>query len=326
MSRHRYYYYDHDSCSFKEMRPGRVRSYVQIAAGTLTLALLLAAAATWALDRAVATPQELALEAENEQLQHQLERAGSQMQEFSQRLDQLAVADHELYRTLLGAEPISQDVRQVGVGGTDSYEQYNRFDVGTASLLKETSQQIDALSRRIRLQNSSYRSLTELATEREEWMAQVPAILPADGPVVSGYGVRRHPILRVRKMHHGLDILVTTGTPVVATGDGVIKRTGRGGGYGIFVEIEHPATGYTSLYAHLSEIPSSIRKGTPVQRGQVVAYSGNTGRSSGPHLHYEVHDREDRTINPVHLVAPSMTPHRYQELLAQTETSTTSLD
>lgn len=326
MPNHRYYYYDHDSCSFKEMRPGRVRKYVHLAAGTLTVALLLAAAATWALDRAVATPQELALEAENQELQHQLEQAGDQMQQFAHRLDQLAVSDQQLYRTLLGADPISEDVRQVGVGGTDSYEQYDRYSMGTASLLRETSQQIETLSRRIRLQNSSYRSLTNLAAEREEWIAEMPALLPANGPVVSGYGLRRHPILRVRKMHHGLDILVPTGTPVVAPGDGVVKRTGYGGGFGRFVEVEHPATGYSTLYAHLSEIPKAIRKGVHVKRGQVIAHSGNTGRSSGPHLHYEVRDSDGRTINPVHLLAPSMTPQKYQELLAETEQSTSSLD
>jgi murein DD-endopeptidase MepM/ murein hydrolase activator NlpD len=147
-----------------------------------------------------------------------------------------------------------------------------------------------------------------LASERDMQMAEMPAILPADGPVVSGYGVRFHPILRVRRMHHGLDIVVPIGTPVHATGDGVIREAGRSVGYGKYIEIDHPSTGYSTLYAHLDEIGSDIRPGRRVTRGQQIGLSGNTGRSTGPHLHYEVRDSEGRTLNPIYFIAPSLTP------------------
>src|SRR5690606_36358294 len=133
--------------------------------------------------------------------QEQLASIDERLEVFTQRLDQLADRDRNLYRTLLEAEPISDNVRQVGVGGSDAYEQYSRFGATTAMLLRESSEELDRLERQMNLQNVSYRELHFMAEERDEWLAQMPAIVPADGRVVSGYGMRRHPILRVRKLH-----------------------------------------------------------------------------------------------------------------------------
>lgn len=325
MSRNRYYYYDHETCTFVEVKPKRSKVYAQ-GAVLLVVALLLAGAISWGVDEMTATPQEMALQAENEALQQQLARVGKNMREFSAKLEQLSASDQELYRTLFQAEPISEGVRQVGVGGADPYEKYSRFSSNTGSLLRETSQMLDQLERQINLQNVSYRELFHLAEERNTQLAQMPALIPADGEIVSGYGVRRHPILRVRKMHYGIDVLVHTGSPVVATGDGVIQTAEFSPTYGNYVEVRHPSTGYTTLYAHLSKIPRHIRPGRSVKRGEQIGLSGSTGRSTGPHLHYEVRDEEGRTVNPVLFFAPSMTPHEYQRLLKATEESAVSLD
>lgn len=325
MPKNRYYYYDHEACAFVEVKPRRTKLYVQ---GTLILAMafLLAGAFAWGLDEMTETPEELALKAENDALQEQLARVDERMQEFAAQIEHLAESDQELYRTLFQAEPISDDVRRVGVGGSDPYEKYSRFSASTALLLRRTSQTLDRLERQISLQNVSYRELTRLARERERELEQMPAILPADGPVVSGYGVRRHPILRVHKMHHGIDVLVRVGSPVVAAAEGVVKTAEFSPTYGNYVEIKHPASGYTTLYAHLSQIPSHIRPGRTVKRGEHIGLSGSTGRSSGPHLHYEVRDAQDRTINPIYFFAPSMTPHQYKKLLKEAEQSAIALD
>lgn len=325
MPKNRYYFYDHEACAFVEVKPSRTKRYAQ---GSLLLALavLVAGVLTWVVDGMTETPQELALRAENEALQQQLQRVAQRMEVYSQQLVQLAAADRELYRTLLQAEPIPEDVLQMGVGGSDPYEKYSRFSASTASLLRETSQTLDQLERQISLQNESYREMANLAKARDLRLEQLPAILPADGPVVSGFGVRRHPVLRVQKMHEGIDVLVRVGTPVVAAADGIVKKAEFSPTYGNYVEISHPASGYTTLYAHLSRIPGHIRPGKAVERGEQIGFSGSTGRSSGPHLHYEVWDARGRPINPITFFMPSMTPHEYQKLLREAEQSAISLD
>ena len=325
MPRNRYYYYDQDSCSFVEVKTKRSRVYLQGVA-VLVVAFLIASAISWGVDEFTQTPQELALMAENEALRSELGEISHRVDSYSQQLEKLSESDQELYRTLLQVESISDDVRQVGVGGSDPYEDYGRFSSTTGSLLRETSQKLDRLERQINLQNASYRELSSLADERAAQLRQMPAILPANGPVVSGYGLRRHPILRVRKMHHGLDVLVDAGTPVVASGDGIVRRTEFSASYGNYVMIEHPATGYTTLYAHLSEIEPSLRPGRSIERGDVVGFSGSTGRSTGPHVHYEVRNADGNTMNPVYFFAPSMTPAEYHRLIEETENTTISLD
>ncbi|MEX0821187.1 MAG: M23 family metallopeptidase [Rhodothermales bacterium] len=325
MPKNRYYYYDQESCSFVEVSRKRSQ-YVLHGVAVLVVAFLVASAISWGVDEFSQTPQELALMAENEALRTQLSDVSERVDAYSEELQDLTQSDQELYRTIFQAESISNDVRQVGVGGTDPYQDFSRFSSATASLLKETSQKLDRLERGISLQNASYRELSALASERQDQLRQTPAILPANGPVVSGFGYRLHPILGVRKMHTGLDVLVDAGSPVVASGEGIIRETNFSASYGNYVEIDHPATGYTTLYAHLSEIESGLRPGRRVARGDVLGYSGSTGRSTGPHVHYEVRDSEGQTMNPVYFFAPSMTPAEYRKLVEQTENTTISLD
>jgi murein DD-endopeptidase MepM/ murein hydrolase activator NlpD len=314
------YYFDPETCTFVEVESSYTQ-YVKRGAVLLGIALMLAAGLTWAIDRYWwGTPEELALRSENHALQEQLARVSEKMNTLTNELDQLAETDRELYRTLLQVDPISDDVRQVGVGGSDPYEAYDRFEEKTSALLRRTSQTLDQLERQMSLQNESYRTLTEEAKERERYLAELPALIPAQGPIVSGYGKRFHPILKVRKMHGGVDVLVRPGTPVVAPADGIVRRAGVSPTYGNYVDLRHPNAGYMTRFAHLSEFADGLRRGQRVERGDTIAYSGNSGRSTGPHLHYEVRDlRTKRTLNPVYFFAPDMTPDRYETLLAQTE-------
>ena len=314
------YYFDPETCSFVEVETS-YKQYLGPAALVLVLALVLAGGITWVMDTYwIGTPEEVALKSENEALQEQLTRVSERMGVLSQELDKLAETDRELYRTLLQADPISEDVRQVGIGGSDPYEAYDRFDGVTSSLLRTTAKTLDRLERQMNLQSTSYRELTKQAEQREVYLEELPALIPADGPIVSGYGKRYHPILKVRKMHGGLDILVRPGTPVVAPADGIVRRAGRSPTYGKYVDLRHPESGYMTRYAHLSEFAPGIRRGRRVGRGDTIAYSGNSGRSTGPHLHYEVRDLQTkRTLNPVYFFAPDMTPTRYEDLLAKTE-------
>ena len=241
-------------------------------------------------------------------------------------LAELSESDQSLYRALLQATPISEDIRQAGVGGTDAYLSYTGFSRHASTLLRETAQTIDQLERQITLQNASYRELASVAEDHQRQLEEMPAILPSDGPVVSGYGMRRHPILKIVRPHRGVDILVPRGSDVVAPGDGVVKEVGRGGGLGKYVRLSHPSIGYVTTYAHLSEIPAGIRRGRRVKRGDVIGLSGNTGLSKAPHLHYEVRDEEGKPFNPIYFFAPSMTPAEYEKLLAESQQGEVSLD
>ncbi len=318
MARNQYYYYDHESCTFIEARPRRSR-YVLHATAVGVLSLLLAVALTWSFDHMTQTPQEIALEAERMALQQQLALARLKMDRFSEELASLSETDEEVYRTLLEAEPISDQTRRVGVGGADAYEKFDGYSPRTSTLLRQSATMMDQLERQISLQNASYRELSHLAEERSEMLEQLPALMPANGRIVSGYGMRFHPVLRVRKLHAGIDILLRQGTPVYASGDGVVRVAEYSSTYGNYVEIEHPKAGYTSRYAHLSAFVSGLKVGQAVTRGQQIALSGNTGRSTGPHLHYEVRSADGQPLDPIEFVAPTLSPQQFRSLRAEAD-------
>jgi murein DD-endopeptidase MepM/ murein hydrolase activator NlpD len=325
MANKRYYYFDENSCEFREVRETASGKSFRIF-GILLAVVILAGALTWGLDQVFRTPQELALMEENRALQDQLTRVGKRIDEVSDELATLRDTDESLYRTLLNADGIPGDVRQVGVGGTEQYPEYDRFSPSTGRLLTQTSVSLDQLERQLAFQTDSYRELTRLADEHSEAMAEMPAIFPVNGRVTSGFGRRMHPVLGVKRMHYGLDFHAPVGTPVHATGDGSILQTGRSSGLGRFVKIEHKATGYVTVYGHLSEVPRNIRRGRTVERGEVIGFSGNTGLTNAPHLHYEVRDSDGRSLNPVFFVAPSMTPAEYERLLAEADRTTYIFD
>lgn len=325
MSKHRYYYYDHEACDFVELQVDRRRQVFR-AVGFGISCLAVATVLMFGMDRFMKTPEELSLQAENHALQDHLADVSKRMTAVQRELGELAEHDQELYRTLLQATPISDDVRRVGVGGSDSYAGFDRYSPTTAKLLRNSASTLDLLERRVNLQNSSYRELLDEASAQQERMKELPAILPTDGPVVSGFGKRMHPILQVVRPHNGIDVLVSTGTPIVAPGDGVIQSAGRGGGLGNYIRIRHDKAGYVTTYAHLSRFAANIKRGVAVKRGEVIGYSGNTGLSKAPHLHYEVRDLNGKPLNPVYFFAPSMTPNAYRDLLESTSAGTTSLD
>ncbi len=323
MANLRTYYYDHEACTFVEVKPSRGKLMSQLGL-MFIVSILLVAALAWLVGGRFGTPEELALREENRFLQSKLEETVSRMNQFSTRLEALAQTDEELYRTILQEQPISDDVRQVGIGGTETYEEYRRFSTDTRALLRNTTDKLDQLERQLDLQSKSYRSLLNKAEKRSDALKEMPSIRPAGGRLVSGFGIRLHPIDRVRKMHHGLDFVVPVGSSIYATGDGVVSFVGRNGGFGIVVEITHPVSGYMTRYAHLSS--TLVRQGQRISRGDIIAKSGNTGRSTGPHLHYEVRDARGNSLNPIDFFAPSMTPEAYMRLLKEADQSDVSLD
>lgn len=324
MAKNSYFYYDHEACTFVEVQPKPLKAALRVSLW-LGLSLVLAASGTWALYETTTTPEEMALKEENRVLQRQLASNSQQFQQLESRLEALATTDRNLYRTIFQADPISEDVRQVGVGGAAD-ERFDRYSAPTARLLRENATSLERLERQANLQRESYGELLALARERTESIPQMPAILPIQGRLTSGFGMRRHPILRVHRMHNGVDFSVPTGTPVYATGDGIIEFAGVSSGYGLTVRVRHPKAERKTLYAHLSRAADGIRPGVQVKRGQVIAYSGNSGLSTAPHLHYEVHDLRGEPLNPVHSFAPGVRPAQYQELVRIAQSDNAPLD
>jgi len=324
MPKNNYYYYDHEACTFVEVQPKPHKVVIQSVV-VLALALVLAGAGMWAVYETSSTPKEVALAEENQVLQQQLNTNGDRFDELSQRLEALAETDRDLYRTIFQADPIPEGVRQVGVGGAADPE-FDGFSESTSSLLRDNSEALEKLERQVSLQRASYDELIELAEQRAEAIPQMPAILPTSGPLTSGFGMRRHPIHRVYKMHAGVDFSIPTGTPVYATGDGVVMFAGVSSGYGYNVRIRHPKAKRVTLYAHLSDIPDEIKRGSRVERGDVIGMSGSTGLSTAPHLHYEIRRLNGEAINPIYSFAPGVQPSEYHEMVRIAESENAPLD
>ncbi len=269
-----------------------------------------------AIDLLIPTAQEQLLVAENQALQEQLSESRQRVDRLSEQIETLSETDRELYRLILQAEPIPDDVRQVGVGGIDAYAHFDGFSKSTSQLLRDHAALLDQLERQVNLQTASFQYLEALGLRRKEVLAQLPAIWPTQGRLSSNFGIRLHPILHYKRMHSGLDIAVPMNTPVYATGAGVIEEVGFSKiGYGRYILIDHPEAGYKTLYGHLQQVLPGIRKGVMVVRGEQIALSGNTGLSVAPHVHYEVRDHNNNALDPKYFLGPSMTPQQYQQLL-----------
>lgn len=321
------YYYDHESCSFVAVEPSRKGRWLRTGA-VASLALVFAAVGVGVLSQTVTSPVEIAQQSEIDALRGQLDEANTHLASFSDELAELAETDRELYRTVLHATPASGERFRMGVGGAED-ARFGRFSTPTKDLLEQTSETFDRLERQVALQRQSYAELRSVAGRRDAVLRQQPAILPVrEARMTSGFGRRFHPVLRVNRMHAGVDFAAASGTPIYATGDGTVRFVGDKGGYGNVVEIDHPLAGKMTRYAHLSAAAPGIREGTAVRRGQTIAYSGHTGLSTAPHLHYEVRrlDEARTPTNPVDTFVPGVTPAEYRELLATSRSQSVSLD
>ncbi|MXV38502.1 peptidoglycan DD-metalloendopeptidase family protein [Flavobacteriaceae bacterium Ap0902] len=239
-------------------------------------------------------------------------------------LEDLEERDDNIYRSFFELQPISEDLRKAGFGGTNRYEKFE--DLSYADLVTETSRNLDILSKQLVVQSKSLDEVLEAAKNKEKLFKHIPAIQPIANKelkrVASGYGMRLHPILKVGKMHWGLDFSAPIGTPIYATADATVDFAGSAGGYGNVVILKH-GYGYETYYAHMSKI--NTRKGKSVKRGDVIGFVGNTGLSSGPHLHYEVH-KDGEKVDPIAFLTDGISPDEFKVLYEKSQKMTVSLD
>ena len=264
------------------------------------------------------TPKTKALERENKRLLTQYELMSKDLDKIDKVLAELQQRDDNIYRVIFEAEPIPSSVRKAGFGGTNKYSELE--DLNNSELIISTAKKLDMIAKEAYIQSKSYDEVLKLALNKEEMLASIPAIQPVANKnlkrTASGWGYRMHPIYKVRKMHYGMDFTAPTGTPVYATGDGkVLEVSGSSRsrvGFGLVIKIDH-GFGYETLYGHLSAF--NVKRGQQVKRGDVIGYVGNTGGSTAPHLHYEVH-KSGRAVNPAYFYYKDLTPQEYDKMIA----------
>jgi len=271
------------------------------------------------------SPKEKKLKREIEELKLQYDLLNNRMGEVKQVLQNMSSRDNDIYRVVLNADPIPESVRQAGFGGADRYKDLEGYS--SSDLLIETSKKMDAIVRQAYVQSKSYDEIERLARNKEKMLVSMPAIQPVDNKnskgIVSGFGWRIHPVYKTEHFHTGVDFAAPLGTPVYATGDGVIERADAGEqGYGNHVVIQH-GFGYESLYGHLSRM--AVTPGQKVKRGEIIGYVGSTGMSTGDHLHYEV-IKNGVKVNPIDYFYNDLTPAEYQEIISSASLPTQSLD
>lgn len=244
------------------------------------------------------TPKNIKQAREIENLKLNYAILNKKMDEIEDVVGFIEDRDNNLYRVYFNASPIPEEERKAGFKDAYRYKALEGYD--NSQLVSNTTKRIDVLQKELAVQSKSLDAILQMAKTKDKLLAAIPAIQPVKNEnlkaMVSGFGYRTDPFTKVRKMHEGMDFTAKTGTPIYATGDGVVARADNtASGYGNHIVIRH-GFGYETLYGHLSKY--KCRAGQSVKRGDIIGYVGSTGRSEGPHLHYEVH-KNGKVVNPL---------------------------
>ncbi|MFI2742011.1 M23 family metallopeptidase [Zhouia sp. PK063] len=320
------YYYDPETLSYRQIIPAKgkkLRNGILFVLASFlfgTLGLILLLNTTF-----INTPKELYLTRENKNLKVQFDILNKKMDQMDDVLANVEDRDNNIYRLYFEANPISDEQRKAGFGGVNRYKDLEGYD--NSKLIINTTKRLEIMQKQIVVQSKSLDEIAKLAKEKEKLLASIPAIQPVRNEdlkrMASGYGWRSDPFTKIRKMHWGMDFSAPRGTPVYATGDGVVERAdNKATGFGEHIVIDH-GFGYETLYAHLSKY--NVRKGQHVKRGDLIGFVGSTGRSTGTHLHYEVH-KDGEHINPMNFYYGSLTPEEFNSLVHAASQENQSLD
>ncbi|MBN2349679.1 MAG: M23 family metallopeptidase [Bacteroidales bacterium] len=256
-------------------------------------------------------------------LQNKVQQITGKFSILEQRVDyyhdiltQNHYANDNFYRGILGLDSLPVTIRDAGTGGTEKYTKFDNLQ--NAEKVKIISQKIDIIKNQLRIQENSYNLLSDKAEIRLKQMAQIPAILPISVKelifISSYFGVRQDPFTGSQKAHYGIDYVGKKGTKIYATGDGIVTLSENSrNGYGNEIVIDH-GFGYSTCYGHLKKI--MVNEGETVKRGQVIGLMGNSGRSTGTHLHYEIR-HNNNPVNPVYYYSDDLTGEEYEQIVKQ---------
>lgn len=259
------------------------------------------------------SPKEVELKKENRLIRAQYDLLSRKMDEASTVLKDIQQRDDNMYRAIFHADPIPATIRNSGFGGVNRYDYL--LELPNPDLIMLTTRRMDLISKQLYIQSKSFDALVEMAKKQKDRLAHIPSIQPVANKdlsrVASGYGTRVDPIYGTMRFHAGMDFAAKTGTDIYATGNGTVTYSDWKQGYGKCVIIDH-GFGYETLYAHMDEY--KVRVGQKVVRGELIGIVGSTGKSTGSHLHYEVHVK-GKPDNPAKYYFMDLTPEEYDKML-----------
>lgn len=264
------------------------------------------------------TPSDKMMKREIDVISSQNKLLSTRIDKAQEVMNTMQERDDNLYRVILQSDPATQNSHRAGILNSSRYDEL--IGLSNESLIKSTAMKMDLLAKQIYLQSKSFDELVTLLGSREVRLLSTPAIQPILNKdlkqLSSGFGVRVDPIYRTAKMHSGMDFTARVGTPIYATGNGRVQNAGWDQGYGNAILINH-GYGYQTKYAHMSRLKA--RAGQNVKRGEVIGYVGSTGKSTAPHLHYEVHVN-GRPVNPALYYFMDLSPKEYDRMILLSET------
>ncbi len=307
------YYYDSDTLSYRKIELRKRDKFKRIL-GFILSSVLMGLFLMFITFQFIESPKEKAQKRELENMELNYGLLNKKMSQVENVLEGLQHRDNEIYRLYFETNPIPEEQRKAGFGGVNRYKSLEGFE--NSDMIIDVTKNMDILSKQLYIQSKSLDEIISLAEDKEKLLASIPAIQPIRkedlSRMASGYGWRSDPFTKARKQHNGMDFTASSGTPIYATGNGKVKRADNtASGFGEHIEIDH-GYGYITIYAHLSKY--NVKRGQIVNRGDLIGFVGNTGRSVGPHLHYEVH-KNGRPINPINFYYGNLTPEEFKEML-----------
>lgn len=320
------YYYDSENLAYRKIKTKK-RQKIGVA-----LLFVVAAALFGFLSFVVLlntpyfeTPKDRLQAREIENLKLNYAILNERVNEMSDVVEAIEDRDNNLYRVYFNKAAIPDSIRKAGFKDTNRYQLLAGYD--NSELVKSTTKKVDVLSKQLAIQSKSLDVILKLADAKSDFLSAIPAIQPVRNEnlkhMASGFGYRTDPFTKARKMHEGMDFTAKSGTPIYATGDGVVaKADNTASGYGNHIVIRH-GFGYETLYAHLSKY--NTRAGQRVKRGDVIGYVGSTGRSEAPHLHYEVH-KDNKVVNPLNFYYGNISAVEYVVIAQLANQENQSLD
>ncbi|ANE52236.1 M23 family metallopeptidase [Flavisolibacter tropicus] len=323
MKKIKYYYNTHTLRYEKLITPLRVkllRIFAFIATALVTSALI-----SYFAFQFVGSPTEKLIRSDNERMKYQYQDLSKEIDELQQQMKELEKRDNDVYRTIFEAAPIPDTAR---ANALEREKEITKVEnMRDNELVRSIYGSLNNLTSRITAQKKSYDELAVLVKNKEKLLSATPAIQPVSNKdlnrIASGFGYRIDPIYKTPKLHAGLDFSAPQGTPIYATANGTVKlATYSDAGYGNHVIIDH-GYGYETLYGHMVRVKA--RSGQRVTRGEVIGYVGSTGKSTGPHCHYEVH-KNGQKLDPVYFFYNDLSPQQFDALLKRAQASNQSFD
>lgn len=318
------YYYNTNTLRYEKLEVPLRLKLLRIF-GFIAAALVTAALISYFAFQFIGSPNEKLLRLQNERLRDRYADLNEKAKSLDQQMAELEKRDNGVYRAIFEANPIPDSARAKEL--ENEKELATIASMANNQLLSSITNTLNKLSSRVKVQNNSYIQIDELIKNKEKLLSHTPAIQPVSNKdlkrIASGYGYRIDPVYKTVKMHSGLDFTAPQGTPIYATANGTVSTAGnKGNGYGNHVIINH-GYGYETLYGHMVKVKSN--PGQKVTRGEVIGWVGSTGKSTGPHCHYEVHKNGNK-IDPVYFFYNDLTPDQFDRLLKQAAASNQSFD